>query len=336
MAQQPLNQELFDKPYRFEFFQAVRLFEKIFPELKPVGKDALPNEEGIRFRSRISLDFPASEIHEIRETVDPKSDEMRTEMLVNFMGMVGVSGVLPTHYTEMVLDRTRHRDTAMWAFLDIFTHRVVSLFYRAWSKYRFPIGYERGNDEFTSYLFDIGGLGTGGMRGRMGIDDESLLPYTGLIAQKPHSSNAIENVLGDYFSVPAKALQFFGQWLDLDPADYTKLGVDNSVLGSSAIIGTRVWDQQSKFRVRLGPLMFKNFQAFLPNGSAHLALKSITKFMVGREFDFDLQLCLMAKQVPGLILTTRAVRRPMLGWTTWLKTRPFEADDDQLALGVKE
>jgi type VI secretion system protein ImpH len=168
----------------------------------------------------------------------------------------------------------------------------------------------------------------------MGINDESLLPYTGLIAQKPHSTSAVENVLSDFFRIPVKIIQFFGQWLDLDRADYTKLAVDNSVLGSSAIIGTRVWDQQSKFRLRFGPLRFETYQAFLPNGSAHTALKSITKFMVGEEFDFDVQLCLMAKQVPGLVLTTRAVRRPMLGWTTWLKTRPFQLDDDQLVLDL--
>jgi type VI secretion system protein ImpH len=116
-----LNQVLFDEPFRFEFFQAVRLFEKIFPERKPVGKDALPNEEVVRFRSRVALDFPASEIHELRETIDPLTEETRMEMLVNFMGMVGVSGVLPTHYSELALDRIRHRDTSMWAFLDIFT-----------------------------------------------------------------------------------------------------------------------------------------------------------------------------------------------------------------------
>lgn len=334
MTPKPLNQKLFDEPYGFEFFQAVRLFEKIFPERKPVGREALPNEEVVRFRSRISLDFPPSEIYEIRETDVPQTEETRTEMLVNFMGMVGTSGVLPTHYSELVLDRIRHRDTAMWAFLDIFTHRAVALFYRAWCKYRFPIGYEHGDDDFTSYLFDIGGLGTKGLRGRMGINDESLLPYTGLIAQKPHSTSAVENVLSDFFRIPVKIIQFFGQWLDLDRADYTKLAVDNSVLGSSAIIGTRVWDQQSKFRLRFGPLKFETYQAFLPNGSAHTALKSITKFMVGEEFDFDVQLCLMAKQVPGLVLTTRAVRRPMLGWTTWLKTKPFQLDDDQLVLDL--
>ena len=332
MTEKPLNQELADEPFRFEFFQAVRVLEKIFPERRPVGGKSMPNDEVVRFRSRIALDFPASEIHEIRESVDEKTDRQKTEMLVNFMGMVGVSGVLPTPYTDLVLDRIRHRDTSMWSFLDIFTHRSVSLFYRAWCKYRFPIGYERGDDAFTSYLFDIGGLGTKGIRGRMSLPDESLLPYIGLIAQKPHSCNALENVLSDYFGTPAKIKQFFGQWLALDSADYTRLGERNSLLGESAIAGTKIWEQQSKFRVRLGSLTFKQFQNFLPNGSAFQPLKSIIRFMVGEEFDFDVQLILKSKQVPGAILTTRAQRKPMLGWTTFLKTKPFKADDEQVVL----
>ena len=332
MPEKPLNQELFDEPYRFEFFQAVRLLEKIFPEKRPVGRKAMPGEEVVRFRSRVALDFPASEIHELVESIDEKTEETKREMHVNFMGMVGVSGILPMPYTELVLDRIRHRDTSMWSFLDIFTHRSVSIFYRAWCKYRFPIGYERGSDDFTAYLYDIGGLGTKGLRGRMSLADESLLPYIGLIAQKPHSCNALENILSDYFGTKAKIRQFFGQWLALDRADYTRLGEKNSSLGVSAIVGTKIWEQQSKFRVRMGPLTFKQFQDFLPNGSAHQPLKSIIRFMVGVEFDFDVQLLLKKKQVPSSILTTRAQRRPMLGWTTFLKTRPFKADDEQVVL----
>ena len=190
----------------------------------------------------------------------------------------------------------------------------------------------RGDDAFTSYLFDIGGLGTKGIRGRMSLPDESLLPYIGLIAQKPHSCNALENVLSDYFGTPAKIKQFFGQWLALDSADYTRLGERNSLLGESAIAGTKIWEQQSKFRVRLGSLTFKQFQNFLPNGSAFKPLKSIIHFMVGEEFDFDVQLILKSKQVPGAILTTRAQRKPMLGWTTFLKTKPFKTDDEQVVL----
>lgn len=336
MAQKPLNQEIFDEPYRFEFFQAVRLLEKIFPEKKAVGREALPPDEVVRFRSRVALDFPPSEIHELKNSVDEKTEEQKLEMFINFMGMVGVSGVLPVHYTELIMERVRYRDTAMWAFLDIFTHRSVSMFFRAWEKYRFPVAYERGDDAFTSYLFDFAGLGTKGIRGRMAIEDESLLPYSGLIAQKPHSSNSLDNILSDYFGTTAKILQFYGQWLNLSEESITKLGTENSGLGISAIIGTRIWDQQSKFRIRLGAMTFKQFQGFLPNGSAHKPLKSIVKFMVGLELDFDIQLVLKAKQVPGTILTTRALRRPMLGWTSFLKSKPFKKDDEQVVLQIND
>lgn len=336
MARKPLNQELLDEPYRFEFFQAVRLLEKIFPERMPVGREAKIKPEIVRFRSRVTLNFPASEVHEFKEFLDEFTDEQRLEMFVNFMGVIGVSGVLPVHYTELAMERMRYGDTAMWSFLDIFTHRAVSLFFRAWEKYRFPVSYERGKDDFTAFLFDFAGLGTRGMRGRMALDDESLLPYSGLIAQKPHSASALAQVLSDYFGINARIEQFFGQWLDLEPESVTNLGANNSHLGKSALIGTRVWEQQSKFRLVLGALTFKQFQGFLPNGTAHEPLKSIVKFMVGLELDFDIQLILQAKQVPSTILTTRAMRRPMLGWTSFLKTKPFKQDDDQLILQIQD
>ena len=332
----PLNQELLDEPYRFEFFQAVRLLEKVFPERKPVGREALPHEEIARFRSRMSLSFPASEVHEFKDGFDEYTEREKLEMFINFMGMVGISGVLPVHYTELIMERVRYRDTAMWAFLDIFTHRSVSMFFRAWEKYRFPVAYERGEDNFTAFLFDVAGLGTRGLRGRMDLEDESLLPYGGLIAQKPHSATALANILGDYFRVKAKILQFFGQWLDLDGASITKLGQANNGLGTTAIAGTRVWEQQSKFRIVLGALSFNEFQAFLPSGTAYKPLRSIVRFMHGAEFDFDVQLVLQAKQVPSTILTTRAKRRPMLGWTSYLKTKPFSEDDDQVVLKIDD
>jgi len=335
MARKPLNQELLDEPYRFEFFQAVRLLEKIFPERMPVGREAKIKPEIVRFRSRVTLNFPASEVHEFKESLDEFTDEQRLEMFVNFMGVIGVSGVLPVHYTELAMERMRYGDTTMWSFLDIFTHRAVSLFFRAWEKYRFPVSYERGEDDFTAFLFDFAGLGTRGMRGRMALSDESLLPYSGLIAQKPHSASALAQVLSDYFGINARIEQFFGQWLDLDPESVTNLGANNSHLGKSALIGTRVWEQQSKFRMVLGALTFKQFQGFLPNGTAHEPLKSIVKFMVSLELDFDVQLILQAKQVPSTILTTRAMRRPMLGWTSFLKTKPFKQDDDQVILKIQ-
>ncbi|HUF05721.1 MAG TPA: type VI secretion system baseplate subunit TssG [Aridibacter sp.] len=328
--ERPLDKVLFEEPYRFGFFQAVRLVQRLKSEKKSVGRDAMPHEEALRFRSHVSLNFPASEVQEIRENFDEAAGIDTLEMLVNFIGVIGVSGVLPIHYTEHALDRNRYGDTAFWAFTDIFTHRAASQFFRAWEKYRFPYSYERGDDEFTQYLFDLNGLGTKGLRGRMNLEDEALLPYSGLITQKPHSARSVAQMVSDYFGIEVRIFQFFGQWFDLDKQSITKLGEANSHLGVDAIIGSRVWDQQSKFRLVLGPLTFLRFQAFLPNGSAYEALRSLVKFMVGLEFDFDALLVLRKDQVPGMVLTTRAKRRPMLGWTSWLKSRPFEEDDRQV------
>ncbi|MGI8545004.1 MAG: type VI secretion system baseplate subunit TssG [Aridibacter sp.] len=332
MPKKALNQEFFDEPYKFEFFQAVRLLEKMYPERTAVSRSVSPEKEVVRFRSNASLKLPPSEIFEINETVNEHSDEKKIEMFVNFMGMTGIVGVLPIHYTELIVERARYGDRTLWAFLDIFTHRAVSLFFRAWEKYRFPVQYERGSDDFTNYLFDFVGFGTKGLRGKSNLDDESLLPYSGLILQKPRSTSALEQILADYFGIKAKIEQFFGQWLELDKESITKLGEANSSLGSTAIIGTRIWEQQSKFRVILGALSFKEFQAFLPNGTAFKPSGSIIRLMVGLELDFDVQLILKAKQVPSCILTTRAKRRPMLGWTSWLKTKPFKEDDQQVVL----
>lgn len=335
MAEKPLNQTLFDEPYRFEFFQAIRLLERIYPEKSPVGRDVTPQNEAVRFRSRVSLGFPASEIQELKEIYDERSDQSKLEMMVNFMGMLGLNGVLPIHYTEIAQDRARYGDTTLWAFLDIFTHRSVSMFFRAWEKYRFPINYERGKDNFTEYLFDFVGLGTQGLRGKMHLEDESVLPYGGLIIQKPHSSSALRQILSDYFRITAKIEQFSGQWLTLDEESITRLGQVNSTLGRNTVVGTQVWDYQSKLRIVLGALSFNEFQAFLPNGTAHKPLKSIVCLMIGKELDFDVKLKLKAKEVPSTILTTRAKRRPMLGWTSFLKTKPFTKDDEQVILQVE-
>lgn len=329
-----LKEKLFDESYRFDFFQAVRLLERIYPEKSPVGRDITPNNEVVRFKSHLSLSFPASQIHEIREVDDELFEQRNVEMFVNFMGMIGIIGVLPIHYTELAMSRARYGDHTLASFMDIFTHRSVSYFFKAWEKYRFPVQYERGNDDFTQYLFDFAGLGTPGLRGRMDLEDENLLPYTGLIAQKPHSSSALSQILAGYFGVKAQINQFYGQWLELEEESITRIGKANYSLGVNTVVGTRVWDYQSKFRIVLGPLKFAQFQAFLPNGTAYKPLLSIVKFMVGQELDYDVQLRLKAKEVPSCILTTRAKRRPMLGWTTFLKTKPFRQDDEQVVLQI--
>lgn len=325
----PLAQELFDEPYRFEFFQAVRLLERMYPDRNPVGLDPEASREVVRFRTRQTLSFPPCEIHDL--THDGNADRP-PEMTVSFMGLTGPVGLLPHQYTELVMDRARYQDTALWHFLDIFNHRMISLFYRVWEKYHFHIAYERGEeDRFTSYLFAIVGMGTKGLRGRLSFKDQALLPYSGLIAQRPHSAVAMSAVVSDYFGVPAQVVQFPGEWLQLAD-NVTSLGSQNSELGVSTIAGTKVWSDQSKFRIRVGPMSLKKFKAFVPVGSAYKPLSELGRLFAGLEFEFDVQLVLEAEQVPFAVLTGNSSDGPRLGWTSWLKTREFTMDDDQVVI----
>jgi len=327
-----LKHHLFDEPYRGDFYQAVRLLRQIDPERNRVGRDGDPRREAARFRTRAGLTFPASQIHQIKPE---SSDGTPPEMMVAFMGLTGPLGVLPQHFTELVAERARYRDTAIWEFFDVFNHRMISLFYRVWEKHRLGAAYDSGElDEITSYLFATIGMGTEGLRNRMSIPDQAMLLYGGLIAQRPHSAGVIAAILSDYFSVPAAVVQFEGQWLELEETNQSRLGKSNSRLGVDTIAGRRVWDNQSKLRARFGPLTFEQFKAFLPVGSAAKPAADLLRFLVGMEFDFDINLELEANEVPDCTLTTRGDSRPMLGWTTWLKTRAFTTDDSQVVLAV--
>lgn len=328
----PLADVLFDEPYRFEFFQAVRLLERISPARRPVGRYSEPAAEAVRFRTRVSLAFPPSQIHQL--TDGDEAEGQPPQMMVAFMGLTGPAGVLPHHYTEMLVERTRYKDTAAWDFMDMFNHRMISLFYRAWEKYRFPVAYERGEDRFTEFLFDIVGMGTPGLRNRQSFPDEILLFYGGLFAARPHSASAMEAVLGDYFGVPARVEQFSGQWLKLDEESLTLLGGANAELGITTVAGTRVWDAQSKFQLQFGPMTFDEFTKFLPTGTGFKPASELARLFAGLELDFDIRPTLKAEEVPGCVLTTHAKRRPMLGWTSWLKTKPFTEDDSQVVLSV--
>jgi type VI secretion system protein ImpH len=329
-ADPSVAEALLEEGYRFDFFEAVRVLERVFPHRHAVGRDANPTQEVVRFRSRLSLAFPPSAIHELTEV---EGGDRPVEMTVAFMGLTGPLGVLPRHYTELLLERTRRKDNTLRDFLDLFNHRVISLFYRTWEKYRFPIAYERAvaqqhdDDDFSLNIFDLIGMGTKGMRGRLEVGDEALLFYAGLLGQRPHSASALTGILHDFFEIPVEVRQFIGQWLHLSKENRTSLGGEaNNSLGVNTIAGSRVWDQQARFRLCLGPLTFREFSRFLPASSTFRLLVQFARYIAGQECDFDVQLILKADEVPKSQLGAMGERAPRLGWTTWLKTKDFTHD----------
>jgi type VI secretion system protein ImpH len=347
-----VERRLYQEGFEFNFFQAVRLLEKLFPDRIPVGYDGPVGQEVVRFRAHVALNFPPSQIYDIRYF-----DESRVpELSEAFFGLSGITGALPRHYSELILrlerDSKHSERRALRDWFDLFTHRLLSLFYRAWEKYRFYIPYERRQfaehppDPFTHALLSISGLGMAKLRHRIRIrrpaapresresatlarvPDLAIMHYAGLLACRPRGAAGLAAMLSDYFQLPVEVCQFQGQWLMLDPADQSQLGADsgNCVLGDSLVIGERVWDVAGKIRLRLGPLGYEEFVELLPDrtpvarSKAFFLLSQLTRLYVGPTLEFDVQLLLRGVDVPAVILGDPTPPGSRLGWNTWLRS----------------
>ena len=319
LALEEIRERLFDEPYSFSFFQAVRLLERMQPERSAVGRYSQPEDECVRFASHSTLSFPASEIQALAP-----SEYGPPKMTVNFMGLTGPISALPIFMTELVAARLRLKDNALRDFLDLFNHRLISFFYQAWLKHHSHIAYERDrSDPLTKALMSIVGLGTEGLRDRQVIRDESLIYYAGLIGPVQKSAAALEALLSDYFNVPVEVVPFVGTWRKLGHTDQCVFGDDSesTELGIGVIVGDEVWDQNSRLRLRIGPLTIQQYRDFLPNGSACPALRALTRLYSGNDWEFEVQLVLRSEDVPSLLVGEEddAVG-PQLGWSTWLKS----------------
>jgi type VI secretion system protein ImpH len=330
----PIEQALREDPCSFEFFQAVALIQRLrVGEREPVGQFSNPEEEAVRFRVNNTLRFPASQI----QAIDWQKEDVPPHMKVNFMGLTGPMGVLPYCYTELILERLKAKDATLQSFLDIFNHRIISFFYRAWEKYRFPATYYRGNDEFTHHLLDFIGLGTPGLQDRQAVPDAALLHYVALLGSHSRSASALEAILGDYFEVPVEVEQFTGAWYRLDPEAQCCMNdsdSDSEKLGEGTVIGDEIWNQESRVRIRLGPLTLSRYRDFLPGGNSLEPLKALVKFFSNDELDFEVKLVLKREEVPRCEVGTESDAAPRLGWVSWLKSVPLEKDPGDTILNL--
>ena len=320
-----LKDRLFKEFYRFSFFKAVHLLELLFPDKKPVGQTLMPGEEAVRFSVKPGLAFPPSDISGLKQ-----EDEKRpANMEVAFMGLIGPSGVLPYWYNELAVERLRQKDFALTAFLDIFHHRLISLFYLAWKKYRFAENYLAGaEDKLSNHLLGLIGLGTPGLAGRIGVDPESLIFYSGLLSRPVPSAAAIETTVEFFAGTPVQVEQFIDRAIPISPEDQTQLGVANGQLGFDAVCGSSAWENQTKFRIHLGPMGYGHFLRLLPSGNLLRPIFSLVRYMVGIEYEFEIRLILTREEVPLCVVGRESPASPRLGWSTWLKTPGIHRPED--------
>lgn len=333
LAASPLGMDLHDDAPSFEFFQAVALLQRMMSDRRPVGHFFSPEDEAVRFHVNPRMGFPASEIQELQLHNDAPAD-----MMVNFMGLTGPQGILPYIYSDLILERLRAKDRSLASFLDIFNHRAISLFYRAWQRTRFPVNYAAGElDFFSHYLRDILGIGTGGLAERQRVEDEALMHYISLFAMQSRSAVALEQALSDYFEVPVEIEQFTGAWYALDVPTQCAMNERDSMstqIGSGAVVGDAVWDRGGRVRIRIGPIGLKQYDDFLPGGSAHASLRAITGFFSNGCIDFEAQLVLDRKEVPAVELDLNTKHPARLGWVSWAKTAPMSVDPDDTILAL--
>jgi type VI secretion system protein ImpH len=320
-----LRQLLFDRFYEFSFFRAVHLLERFSDKRKKLGHTLIPSEEPVRFSVKKGLSFPPSDISDL------SSDEpdQPPRMEVTFMGLTGPSGVLPHWYSQLILERSKEKDNTLAAFLDLFNHRLISLFYLAWKKHRFPENYETGGqDRLSRYLLSLSGLGTPGLTERIGLSEESLSFYSGLLSRPVASAVAIEAAVAYFVEAPVRVEQFVERIVDLDPSDQTQLGAVNATLGDDAICGSQIWESQSKFRVHLGSVGKAKFVRLMPTGDLLMPIFSLVRYMVGIEFEFDIRIYLKKEDVPLCQLGSTGDDAPMLGWTTWVSSPGYSYEND--------
>jgi type VI secretion system protein ImpH len=316
----PVMRRLLAEARRFSFFQALRLLEAMRPDAPPIGGAGPAQREAIRLRPAASCAFPASDLVSIRE-VDggPAARGRRLQVTTSFLGLYGSDSPLPAYFTEAVL--WQNDDSTRREFLDVFHHRLLSLLYRAWLKYRYALRFHTGgSDDLSPLLLGLVGVATEGCEAAVGMEPVHLLHYAGLLGSESHSARGLECLLGDELGgVTVRVEECVARWVTIAPEQLARLGTPTAGLGETAVIGRRVFDRAGKFAARIGPVSFALFEALLPGGPALRASLALIHYYLRDPLACDLHVQLHRAEVPPLRLGA-ADPAPRLGWTTWLGT----------------
>jgi type VI secretion system protein ImpH len=324
---QSLMAALAAAPYGFDFHQAVRRLESAHPDKPRVGTSDHTYEDPVRFGQDPSLAFAPASLSSVTHRPDGAP-----RMGVAFLGLMGPNGPLPLHLTSYARERVlSFKDRAFVNFLDLLTHRFICLFHRAWAVNQKTVSYDRPQtDRWTTYFGSLAGLGIASLRNRDRVPDLAKLYYSGRLAPHVKSAAGLRDVLSDYLRVVVTIKEFVGQWVNLPEDCCCRLGESPATgqLGRTAIVGSRIWDCQMKFRVRLGPLPLADFERFLPGRPALRRLHDWVQLYTGGELDWDVQLILRKEEVPPI----RLGQSGRVGWTTWIGTQPHTKDPEEVIL----
>ena len=307
------------EPWRWDFFHALRVIEAHHAHLPRLGTARRPADEPLRLAQKASMAFASSSLH----AVVPQVAGGVTRVEVNFFGLFGPNGPLPLHLTTYALERSLHKgDRTFQAFADLFHHRLLLLFYRAWAQAQPAASFDRPQeDRFADYVGSLVGSGGAEWRHRDAAPQHAKLFFAGILSRQARNADGLGALVAGFLRVPAQVESFVGRWMRLQSQERSRIGrvgarrrTSSAQLGVSAVLGSSVFDRQHHFTIHIGPLDAEGFNSLLPNGPALPALQALVQHYVGLELGYDLRLELRPDARPDC----RLARQSRLGWNTWL------------------
>lgn len=313
---------------RLAMFQAMRWLEQQQPECPRIGFSHTVRDEKFRIRQTPAMSFAPTAI----ETWDDRGDGI-PEIAQRSFGLLGPSGPLPAHWTELVRNRTRHaNDAVLQDFFDIFHHRMACLFYRAWSSARPAVQFDRPSDDrFMDYFGSLFGQAGAVARGRDSWDDRSKRYFTGHLASQHKNAEGLASILQETINAPVVVHSFALRWLSIEPEDRLSLSSGSPPqLGRSALLGSRFPDRTSAIECEVGPLPYERFQQLVPGSPKLAPLVAIHHHYAGPSIDSKLRFVLSANQIPRPQLGKLGT----LGCNTWLCSRPSNVDRNDACISI--
>ena len=318
------------EPYKYDFYQFMRLIECMYPDKQRFGYSVKPSDDAIRIGQLPSMQFAPGALARFEMNADYPA-----VLKVFFFGLFGPNGPLPIHLTEFARHRMNiARDPTFAEFADLFHHRLLSLFYRAWADKEPTTQLDRPhNDRFSIYVGSLLGIAERSQQQRDGICDHTKFHFAAHLGCQTKHADGLIAVLRSYFQVPIAMEEFVGEWLTIPEDGLCYLNADQQTgqLGVSATIGLHSWQCIHKFRLIAGPLDLQQFESFLPNGKKITAFSDLVKNYIGFEFKWDLKLILKKNEVPAI----RLGKYGWLGWNSWLSARSRNDDAKDMFIDLE-
>lgn len=301
-----------ETPHQYGFYSALRRVDAFSSDVPRIGNAKLPKHERIRLGQEASVDFAGAQL----SGCEPANAHRPTKISIRGFGLFGPHGPLPLHLTEYARNRARqNRDKTFGAFADIFHHRLISLFYRAWAESEPCVQRDRpGEDVFADKINALIGFDFKALQNQSEFSDESKRYFAGHLSHQNKSPSGLLAMIKETFGVETSISEFTPSWIEIPESDRINMGGMNCQLGQTAVIGANFYCVQSRFTLHLGPMSLDRYYSLLPGQNHHRQLKDLIRLYVGIDLDCEIELKLQADQIPQPRLNGKG----QLGRTLWL------------------